>query len=205
MVEPNSRYWPRYEVRKNTRVIKNCIDYKPSKKKFEIIKGQAGGFASDKVPEEAGKVEMLECKSLEDVLKDNQDILGEKDEEGRYGSKINFISMDIESYEAPLIGCTDWRKLLSKKPMIQLLMVETEHASSRGLRIIDASLSLASFAKVASLLNYARGYSDDVYERQNRNWVPFPHTTCLNASSTSCSFYFASKSHTTFDFKCDAT
>ena len=201
-IEPNSVYWPKYAIRNNTRVVKYCIDVKQSKRKFSVKRLAFGGFADHK-EEEAGVVEMLECKSLEDILKENQDILGGKDEYGRYGSKINFISMDIEAFEAPLIGCTDWNQLLSDRAHPQILLVETEHATSKRLRIIDASLNFANFVKVASLLSTVRSYADDVYERQTRKWFPLPYSACVNVSTSTCSFYHASDPIKTFDFKCE--
>jgi hypothetical protein len=103
------------------------------------------------------------CKTFEEILSLNSDILGSKDDDGRWGLNINYVTLNIEANEPALLGCTDLKGLFSPLPKIQVWSIRTNTLNGPNLRVVDASMLLAGYIKATPFLSIERGFLDDIY------------------------------------------
>jgi hypothetical protein len=179
VIEPNPRYAASWREQRSATLIQNCV-HTVDGFKASINFGEGAGAGL-----RAGGHDTVTCRSLQKILEENQHILGEKDSDGRYGSKINYISLDIEGYEPFLLGCVDIEGLFSREPKIQVWTIETSHFEKHGMNVVDASLLLAGYYKVSPILQSDNTFLDDVYIQQNeKHFYGIPQHKCRNGQAT---------------------
>jgi hypothetical protein len=105
------------------------------------------------------------CRTLSGILRDNADILGDPDDEGRYGTKINYVSLDVEGHEPYVLGCSDLRTLFSSKPTVQVWNIEVANLDGPKLRTVDAAMAFGGFIRLGPNLNHGVSdtFLDDAY------------------------------------------
>lgn len=103
------------------------------------------------------------CYSFRRILTENAAILGEPDEEGRWGSNINYVAMRLDERAAFLLGCSDIKGVFSAKPAVQLWSIETKTLSGEALRTVDASMMLAGYVKALPSFDQDRTFLADIY------------------------------------------
>ncbi len=204
-VEPNPEYAERYLTEhRSCRHVKNCVWHHRQTMKFHFAGVISGLHVASDVSALSGNDGEVECLTLRDILVQHQDILGGPDEEGRYGTALNYLSVDIEGAEPELLTCTDLSGVFSPNPEVQLWNIETNHAGDK-LLFLDNSLMNAGFVKVAALLEPDHKPLDDLWlMNRNRHTHVMYQLDCETATgSKTCSLYDLMDS-SVFPFSCDA-
>lgn len=184
VLEPNEKYWKGYEERKNTRLVKNCIHYESG---YEALMDFNAGVLSklrtepiDKLTQYTQGYKKVNCKTLGEIIFENSDILG------MGGRNINYVSLDIEGFEANLMGCSDL-SIFADPTDTQVWTIETVHLVDHQLHILDSSMLMAGYAKVSPNLQSDKTLLDDTYLRVSTKRVYPNQHRCKNNKET-CPF-----------------
>jgi hypothetical protein len=109
-VEPNPQYTAGFARHRSCRLIKNCVWTEKKEMNFDFF-GTGGKISDIGVS--------TNCLTIRDILKENADILGSADDEGKFGTDINFVSLDVEGIEPHLLSCLDIAGTFSSAPEMQ--------------------------------------------------------------------------------------
>jgi hypothetical protein len=86
-----------------------------------------------------------ECATMSSILEEYQAILGRKSANGRFGTEISLVVVDLNGREADVLGCTDIRGVFSQKQPVQVWLVNTSKLSLKQNRIIETALFSAGY------------------------------------------------------------
>jgi len=201
-VEPNPMYEAGYKDR-SCRLLKNCVWKSRKIMRFHHAE-TTGGIKGDVQPNSNGTT--VQCITIEDILRENSDILGSPDENGALGTNLNYVSFDAEGSEPEVLSCLDFQIFSSTNKFPRVWSIETNKDSiPNGLRIIDASMNLGGFTKVLPLLQYDASFLDDLYvfnENRNQKYYLTKQQSCEKMiKKKSCSL-FQLMNKGTFQFQC---